>query len=100
MINWVTRRDRVLQQRKKLLLKKMQVDRQLLQLHATEWLQLTSPVDQGWLAVMRYKHLALGTAAVIVVRSLRHPLRLLRWSRKALSLWSSYQLLKRVSNKL
>ena len=100
MINRLTRRDKILRQRKAQLLKHMQADRHLLQQNSVEWLQLTAPVDQGWQAMVRYKPVVLGAAAFLAIRSLRQPLRLVRWSRKALSLWSSYQLLKRVGSKL
>lgn len=94
----MTSKRKVLQRRKAQLLQLIEAERGELQLQAQEWQQLTAPIDHAWYAVMRYRPLVLGAAAaVLAIGGLRKPLRILRWSRQALSLWSSYQLFKRTS---
>lgn len=94
----MTSKQKVLQRRKTQLLQLIETERDGLQLQAREWRQLTAPLDQVWYAVMRYRPLVLGAAAgALAIAGLRKPLRILRWSRQALSLWSSYQLFKRTS---
>lgn len=96
----MTSRSKVLQRRKAQLLEYIVAERVALQHQAVEWQQLTAPIDQGWYAVMRYRPLIFGATALLVVSSIRKPVHLLRWGRKALSIWTSYQLFKRSSTHL
>lgn len=94
----MTSRQKVLQRRKTQLLHLIESERNQLQLQSQKWQQLTAPIDHSWYAIMRYRPIVLGaTAGIIAIVGLRKPLRILRWSRRALSLWSSYQLFKQSS---
>jgi len=96
----MTSKLEVLQRRKAQLIQNIVADRAALQQQADEWHQITSPLDQSWQNIMRYRSVIFGITAVIAVSRIRKPLHLLSWTRKALSLWTSYQLFKRSSDYL
>lgn len=58
------------------------------------WLEATAPCDRGWLAVMKLRKLLLVSSSVIALYNLRHPSRLIRWSRRALNAWGTVKLIR------
>jgi len=93
----MTSKRRVLQRRKSVLLQAIAAERETLRHEATQWHAATQRLDNGWAAIMRYRPLLMGAGALLALTTLKKPLHLVRWGRKALSLWTSYQLLKRTS---
>nr|WP_268991797.1 YqjK-like family protein [Limnobaculum eriocheiris] len=63
-----------------------------------DWLEQTQSFDRGWLALTRYPVITATGLGVAVVYGLRHPGKLILWSRRALGIWSSVNFVKNSLN--
>ncbi|MDX3773877.1 YqjK-like family protein [Chromatiaceae bacterium AAb-1] len=93
-------RYRAIQHRKAQLIRQIRQQRTELAAYTDEWHQVTDPLDQGWQNLLKYKMYILAAASLLAINTISHPDRLLRWSKRALSLWSSYTLLRRLSARM
>lgn len=72
------------------------IERQRVELSAgrDEWLAATAKVDRGWVKLIDMrKYLVLGSS-VLAIYGIRHPSKVVRWSRRAFGLWSTVQLIR------
>lgn len=84
-----------LRRRKERLVRLIEQQRFGLSMASAQWLEQTASIDQGWQVLVRFKPVLLGFGAVCVFGSLKSPSRLVRWGRKAMSLWGGYRMLRR-----
>lgn len=96
----MTSRVNVLRYRKAQLVRQIEAERTALKATATEWRRSTESIDQGWQFLQRYKAILISAVGVLALKNLRHPSRLVKWSRQAISLFSSYLLLRKTAAKL
>ncbi len=96
----MTSRIKVLRYRKAQLVRQIEAERTALKATAAEWRRSTESIDQGWQFLQRYKAILLSTVGVLALKNLRHPSRLIKWSRRAVSLFSSYLLLRKAAARL
>ncbi|WP_431224892.1 YqjK-like family protein [Serratia sp. L9] len=74
-----------------------QIQQQRLDLAASKtlWLEKTEPLDRGWQKVYGLrKYMAVGSS-IIALYGIRHPSKLIRWSRRALGLWGTIRLFRK-----
>lgn len=80
---------------KEQLLRQIQQQRLDLAASKTLWLEKTAPIDHGWQVVYGLrKYIAIGST-IFTFYSLRHPNKLMRWSRRTLSLWGTFRLMRK-----
>lgn len=90
--------DRVIEKVK--LLRQIDTQRAELAAGCVEWLDATAKVDRGWVTLIDMrKYLVLGSS-VLAIYGIRHPSSVVRWSRRALSIWGTVQLFRRNFMKL
>ena len=76
------------------LLQKIQQQRQELSADRQTWLAATSRYDQGWQTCLQAKRYLLPVGGILAVLSLRHPRRIIRWTKRGLGLWSSWRMVR------
>ncbi|AGB84243.1 Uncharacterised protein [Serratia rubidaea] len=88
-------RRRALAVRKQQLINRIEQQRADLGDNAAQWLDKTEHIDRGYQTLfgMR-KYLLLGSGAVALY-GMRHPGKLIRWSRRAFSAWGTVRLLRK-----
>ncbi|MDN5680108.1 MAG: YqjK-like family protein [Ewingella sp.] len=85
--------DRVIEKVK--LLRKIERQRAELSAGRLEWLEATAKVDRGWVKFIDMrKYLVLGSS-VLAIYGIRHPSKVVRWSRRAFGIWGTVQLFRR-----
>lgn len=83
------------EQKKEQLIRQIQQQRLDLTANKTLWLDTTEPLDRGWQTLYGLrKYLAIGSG-VVALYAVRHPSLLIRWSRRALSLWGTLRLVRK-----
>lgn len=84
--------------KKALLLQKIKQQRADLVLERNAWLSYTAPFDKGWLTLFSHPKILAGGVGILAVFSLRHPRKLLLWSRRALGIWSTVKFVRSALN--
>lgn len=87
-----TRKER--EARKAFLLSQIQQQRLDLNAGRRDWLELTASYDRKWNMLLSLRSWALVGSSVFAIWGVRHPNRLVRWSRRGFSLWSTWRLVK------
>jgi hypothetical protein len=80
--------------RKAFLLSQIQQQRLDLNAGRRDWLEVTAPYDRKWNTLLSLRSWALVGSSLFAVWSVRHPRRIVRWSRRGFSLWSAWRLVK------
>lgn len=79
--------------KKEQLLRQIQQQRLDLATSKNLWLEKTVPIDHGWQVIYGLrKYIAIGST-IFTLYGIRHPSKLMRWSRRALSLWGTFRLI-------
>ncbi|EKN3346009.1 YqjK-like family protein [Yersinia ruckeri] len=84
-----------LQLEKEKLLRQIEQQRLDLANSAAHWLEITAPYDRGWLKILEMRKILVLGSSVLAIYSTRHPSRVIRWSRRALSVWGTVRLFRR-----
>lgn len=84
--------------KKNLLLQRITRQRSELAQGRQAWLEQTQSFDKGWLALTQYPIITATGVGVAIVYGLRHPRKLILWSRRALGIWSTVNFVKNSLN--
>lgn len=84
--------------KKALLLNKIMQQRSELANNRQAFLAQTTTFDNGCLTLMKYPKITAAGAGILVVYALRHPRKLMLWSRRALGVWSTLSFVKNSLN--
>ena len=73
-----------------------QIQQQRVELGAARqtWLDSTRRYDHSWQTVLQVKRYLLPVGGLLAVVSLRHPRVLGRWTKRGISLWSSWRMVR------
>ncbi len=77
------------------LIRKIERERADLAIAADEWLVSTTKLDQVWLKVVDARKYLVIASSAAAIYSIRHPSRLIRWSKRALSIWGTVRLFRK-----
>ncbi|MGJ3743200.1 YqjK-like family protein [Yersinia pseudotuberculosis] len=80
---------------KEALLREIQQQRLDLADNAARWVEVTAPFDRGWAQIVSMRKYLIAGGSLVALYSVRHPSKLLRWSLRAVSTWSTLQLFRR-----
>ncbi|NIH16392.1 YqjK-like family protein [Serratia symbiotica] len=84
-----------LKREKKNLIRQIQQQRLDLAESKTRWLEKTARIDRSWKMVFGLRrYLVLGSGAMALY-GIRHPSKLIRWSRRAFGAWGAIRLFKK-----
>ncbi len=81
---------------KTLLLEKIQQQRLELASIARNWLQITAPWDHGWQKIVSIRHYLLAATSLLTLYGIRHPRKIITWSKRLLGTWGAVQWVRRV----
>ena len=83
-----------LRQRKAFLLSQIQQQRLDLAASRRDWLDATRPLDRGWNTFLNLRSWVLVGSSVMAIWGVRHPSKLIRWTRRGFGVWSAWRLVK------
>ncbi|WP_145562064.1 YqjK-like family protein [Yersinia aldovae] len=86
---------RQLAQEKEALLRKIQQQREDLANSTAHWIDVTAPYDRGWAQIVGMRKYLMIGSSLVALYGIRHPSKLIRWSRRAVSAWGTIQLFRR-----
>ncbi|CNJ80144.1 inner membrane protein YqjK [Yersinia aldovae] len=86
---------RQLAQEKEALLRKIQQQREDLANSTAHWIDVTAPYDRGWAQIVGMRKYLMIGSSLVALYGVRHPNKLIRWSRRAVSAWGTIQLFRR-----
>lgn len=81
---------------KKRLIRQIQQQRLDLAEHKSLWLEKTERIDRGWQTVFGLRRYLVLGSSVMALYGIRHPSKMIRWSRRAFGAWSAIRLFKDV----
>lgn len=82
---------------KERLIRQIQQQRLDLAEHKSLWLEKTERIDRGWQTVFGLRRYLVLGSSVMALYGIRHPSKMIRWSRRAFGAWSAIRLFKRPS---
>lgn len=88
-------RRRYLQWKKARLIRQIQQQRLALGDNKNQWLAKTERIDRGWQTVFGLRRYLVLGSSVMALYGIRHPSKMIRWSRRAFGTWSAIRLLKK-----
>jgi hypothetical protein len=91
-------RRRYLEWRKEKLVRKIQQQRLDLAENKTLWLEKTERIDRGWQTLFGLRKYLVVGSSVMALYGIRHPSKLIRWSRRAFATWSAIRLIRKTVN--
>ncbi|HDX4049483.1 TPA: YqjK-like family protein [Enterobacter soli] len=83
-----------LRQRKAFLLSQIQQQRLDLSASRRDWVDATRPLDRGWNTFLNLRSWVLVGSSVMAIWGVRHPSKLIRWTRRGFGVWSAWRLVK------
>lgn len=83
-----------LRQRKAFLLSQIQQQRLDLAASRRDWVDATRPLDRGWNTFLNLRSWVLVGSSVMAIWGVRHPSKLIRWTRRGFGVWSAWRLVK------
>ncbi|CNI75400.1 cell division protein FtsH [Yersinia mollaretii] len=86
---------RQLAEEKAALLREIQQQRLDLANSAAHWIEITAPYDRGWAQIVGMRKYLMVGSSLLALYGVRHPSKLIRWSRRAVSAWGTIQLFRR-----
>lgn len=81
--------------RKAKLLRQIQQQRLDLADNKEQWLDKTEHIDRGYQTVFGMRKYLLIGSSVVALYGLRHPTKLIRWSRRAFGAWGTLKLVRK-----
>ena len=63
--------------------------------HKSLWLEKTERIDRGWQTVFGLRRYLVLGSSVMALYGIRHPSKMIRWSRRAFGDWSAIRLFKK-----
>ncbi|MCA4825558.1 MAG: cell division protein FtsH [Serratia rubidaea] len=88
-------RRRALAVRKQQLISRIERQRADLGDNKAQWLDKTEHIDRGYQALFGMRKYLLLGSGVVALYGMRHPSKLIRWSRRAFSAWGTVRLLRK-----
>ncbi|CAI0997468.1 Uncharacterised protein [Serratia grimesii] len=88
-------RRRYLEWRKEKLINKIQQQRLDLADNKTLWLEKTERIDRGWQTIFGLRKYLVVGSSVMALYGVRHPSKLIRWSRRAFAAVSTIRLIQK-----
>ncbi|WP_145507518.1 YqjK-like family protein [Yersinia alsatica] len=85
---------RQLVQEKAALLQEIQQQRLDLANSAAHWLEVTAPYDRGWAKIVGMRKYLMVGSGIVALYGIRHPSKLVRWSRRVVSVWGTIRLFR------
>ncbi|CQJ64139.1 inner membrane protein YqjK [Yersinia intermedia] len=85
---------RKLAQEKAALLREIQQQRLDLAHSAAHWIEVTAPYDRGWAQIVGMRKYLMVGSSLVALYGIRHPSKLIRWSRRAVSIWGTIRLFR------
>ena len=82
------------QKRKALLLRQIQQQRLDLSASRRDWIDATRPLDRGWNTFLNLRTWTLAGTSIMAIWGVRHPRKLIRWTRRGFGIWSTWRLVK------
>lgn len=86
---------RYLEWKKERLIRQIQQQRLDLAEHKSLWLEKTERIDRGWQTVFGLRRYLVLGSSVMALYGIRHPSKMIRWSRRAFGAWSAIRLFKK-----
>ena len=83
-----------LRQRKAFLLSQIQQQRLDLAASRRDWVDATRPLDHSWNTFLNLRSWVLVGSSVRAIWGVRHPSKLIRWTRRGFGVWSAWRLVK------
>ncbi|WPC46519.1 YqjK-like family protein [Serratia marcescens] len=80
---------------KERLIRQIQQQRLDLAEHKSLWLEKTERIDRGWQTVFGLRRYLVLGSSVMALYGIRHPSKMIRWSRRAFGAWSAIRLFKK-----
>ncbi|MFC3394307.1 YqjK-like family protein [Brenneria rubrifaciens] len=77
------------------LLRTIQQQRLDLSARKSEWLASTARYDRYWQNLVQWRKYWIVGSSLIALYGARHPLRFIRWGRRAIGLWGTAKLLRK-----
>ncbi|CDG48510.1 YqjK-like family protein [Serratia symbiotica] len=84
-----------LKREKEHLIRQIQQQRLDLAESKTRWLEKTTRIDRSWQMVFGLRRYLVLGSGVMALYGIRHPSKLIRWSRRALGAWGAIRLFKK-----
>ncbi|NIG62216.1 MAG: cell division protein FtsH [Serratia symbiotica] len=84
-----------LKREKKNLIRQIQQQRLDLSESKTRWLEKTACIDRSWQMVLGLRRFLVLCSGVMALYGIRHPSKLIRWSRIAFGAWGTIRLFKK-----
>ncbi|KFK95396.1 MULTISPECIES: YqjK-like family protein [unclassified Serratia (in: enterobacteria)] len=81
--------------KKQQLIQQIQQQRQDLAANKALWLDKTEYLDQGWQTLASLRKYVAIASSMVALYGIRHPGKFIRWSRRALGVWSTVRLLRK-----
>ncbi|AJJ09602.1 yqjK-like family protein [Yersinia rohdei] len=85
---------RQLAQEKAALIQEIQQQRLDLAQCAAQWVEVTAPYDRGWATMVSMRKYLMVGSSLLALYGIRHPSKLVRWSRRAVSVWGTIRLFR------
>ncbi|KAB7898534.1 cell division protein FtsH [Rouxiella sp. S1S-2] len=77
------------------LLRKIERERADLAVASEEWLTATTKVDHAWVKIVDMRKYLVVASSAMAIYSIRHPSKLMRWSKRAFSIWGTVRLFRK-----
>jgi hypothetical protein len=81
------------------LIRKIERQRADLAIASEEWLDSTAKLDHLWVKLFDARKYLVVASSAAAIYSIRHPSRLIRWSKRAFSIWGTVRLFRKTFNK-
>ncbi|ANS44929.1 YqjK-like family protein [Serratia inhibens] len=88
-------RRRYLEWRKEKLIRQIQQQRLDLAENKTLWLEKTERIDRGWQTLFGLRKYLVVGSSVMALYGIRHPSKLIRWSRRAFGIFGTIRLIQK-----
>ncbi len=85
---------RQLAQEKAILLRQIEQQRLDLANSTAHWIEVTAPYDSGWAKIVSMRKYLMVGSSLVALYGIRHPSKIVRWSRRAVSLWGAIRLFR------
>ncbi|CNI42596.1 YqjK-like family protein [Yersinia pekkanenii] len=76
------------------LLREIQQQRLDLANSTAHWIDVTAPYDRVWAQIVSMRKYLIVGSSLVALYSIRHPSKLIRWSRRAASVWGTVRLFR------
>ncbi|TKI06936.1 YqjK-like family protein [Martelella alba] len=81
-------------QRKAMLIARIHRQRQEMSAAKDQWLHATSRFDRGWVRVLHWRKYLVVGSSLLALYNIRHPSRMVRWTKRLISVIGTLKLLR------